>query len=190
MYDLTELQNIVRNKLPEKRYYHTLGVANTSATLAMRYGEDMERAFVAGLFHDIAKPYSDEKLLAKCRKYDLPVSQTEERSPYLLHGKVGAYLANTKYGIEDDQILKAITFHTTGRAGMSLLEKIVFLADYMEPNRREVPGLQEIRREAFCDLTKTVCMVLRDTVNYLETKADREIDETTRLAYQYYCDEE
>lgn len=186
-YDLFELQKAVWERLPEKRYLHTLGVSHTSANLALRYGLDMTDAFLAGLFHDIAKPYNDKKMLEKCKKHGLPISAVEERNPYLLHGKLGAWMTENKFHIDNPEILSAITYHTTGRADMTEMEKIVFLADYMEPNRPEVPGLFEVRKMAFEDLEKAVFMVLRDTVAYLSGSPEKEMDERTMEAYQFYA---
>lgn len=185
-YDLLALQKEVSERLSEKRYLHTLGVAHTSAALALRYGEDMTEAFLAGLFHDIAKPYSDKKMLEKCTKHGIYISEVEQRNPYLLHGKLGAWITEHKFRIEVPEILSAITWHTTGRAGMTNMEKIVFLADYMEPNRPEVPGLSKIRGNAFVDLDQTVYMVLRDTVEYLSSVPGKEMDAQTMEAYWFY----
>ena len=185
-YDLLALQKEVRERLPEKRYLHTLGVAHTGAGLALRYGEDMTAAFLAGLFHDIAKPYSDKKMLEKCRKHGIFISEVEERNPYLLHGKLGAWITENKFHIEVPGILSAITFHTTGRADMTDMEKIVFLADYMEPNRPEVPGLSQVRKTAFQNLETAVYMVLRDTVEYLSNHPEKEMDAQTMEAFRFY----
>ncbi len=102
----------------EKRFEHTLGVEYT-----------------AGLLHDCAKCLSDEKRLSICIKNSIPVHKLEKKNPFLLHAKVGAYLAEKKYHVEDPHILNAIRSHTTGRPNMSLLEKIVFIADYIEAER-------------------------------------------------------
>ena len=128
------------------RYQHTLGVANTSACLAMCHGADMNKAYIAGLLHDCAKCVPDD---VKIAQFGLPISDIEFESPYLLHSKLGAYYAAHKYNVEDDEICSAIQWHTTGKPAMTLLEKIVFIADYIEPNRREIPGLSKIRRHPF-----------------------------------------
>ena len=129
-----------------KRFVHTQGVEYTAAALAMRYGEDVERAQVAGLLHDCAKCMGNDKLLSACEKHHIPVTDVERRNPYLLHAKVGSYLAKKEYKVEDPEILSAILYHTTGHPNMTLLEKIIFTADYIEPGRKQAPNLKIIRQ--------------------------------------------
>ena len=142
-----------------KRFTHTLGVEYTAAALAMRYSEDVERAQIAGLLHDCAKCMENDKLLSVCEKYHLPATDVETRNPYLLHARVGSYLAKKEYKIEDPEILSAILYHTTGRPGMTLLEKIIFTADYIEPGRKQAPNLTQIRHLAFTDLDAAVTKI-------------------------------
>ncbi len=188
-YNILELQNLMKDVLTEKRYAHTIGVQHTAACLAMRYGEDVEKASIAGLLHDCAKCLTDEDLLQECEKYNIEITPLERRNPYLLHGKLGAYYTKNKYGIDEDDICEAIKYHTTGRPEMTLLEKIIFIADYIEPLRKEIPGLSAIRREVFIDINKAVYMALENTLNYLKHTAhgqQKEIDEMTVRAYEYY----
>ena len=107
--------------------------------------------------------------------------------PFLLHAKLGAYVASSKYDIKDEEILTAITYHTTGRPGMSLLEKIVYISDYIEPMRDKAPNLPKVRKIAFEDLDECMYEILKDTLEYLEENP-KEIDSTTRDAYVYYKD--
>ena len=183
--NIMKLQKKLQKELDEDRYCHTLGVMYTSAALAMRYGEDMEKAQVAGLLHDCAKCIPNEKKKKLCEKYKIPVTQVEEGAPFLLHAKLGAYLAKTKYNVSDPEILQAITWHTTGKPDMTLLEKIVFLADYIEPARYKAAHLHEIRDIAFVDIDQAVYMTLRDTLRYLESGIGA-VDEMTKSAYVYY----
>lgn len=184
--DIRQIEDDVKKSLKPKRFRHTIGVKYTSICLAMRYGEDLDKAAAAGLLHDCAKNLSDEKLLSLCREKGIPVSEAEERSPYLLHGRVGAYFARTKYGITDEDILGAITWHTTGCPDMSLLEKIVFTADYIEPGRDTAPNLDKLRQLAFTDLDAAVIEILRQTLEYLRAEG-KEIDPQTELTYNSYC---
>lgn len=184
-YDFKETETKLQNILPAKRYRHTLGVSYTSACLSMKYGYDMEKAQMAGLLHDCAKYMSDEKLLKKCRDYSIQITKTEEKSAYLLHAKLGAYYAKRKYHIEEPEILNAITYHTTGRPDMKLLEKIVFTADYIEPSRKIIPGLNKIRNMAFENLDIAVFLILEHTLSYL-SEIGQDIDETTIDAYEFY----
>ena len=107
--ELYEIEEKLCKKQNPRRFRHTLGVQYTSVCLAMRYGESLEKAAYAGLLHDCAKHMDNDKLLQKCGKHGLPVSDAERRNPFLLHGKVGAWLAEHKYGIADRDILDAIT---------------------------------------------------------------------------------
>ncbi len=168
-----------------KRFEHTLGVEYTAAALAMRYDCDVWAAQIAGLLHDCAKCLTDEKRLSICKRNKIPITAVEKKNPFLLHAKVGAYLAQKKYGIKDEDILSAIRSHTTGRQNMSTLEKIVFIADYIEPGRTHAPSLAEIRKLAFVDLDRAFLRILEDTLDYLnETGGD--IDPMTEETWKYY----
>lgn len=185
---LRKLRKDMQKVQDAKRYEHTLGVEFTAAALAMRYGAPVADAQKAGILHDCAKCMSDEKRLKICEKHDIPVSDIERRSPFLLHGKAGAYLAENKYGIRNrPEIINAIRYHTTGRENMSLLEKIVFVADYIEPGRRHAPNLAEIRSLAFDNLDRAVLRILEDTLKHLKTTGG-EIDPMTETVYRYYLD--
>ena len=168
-----------------KRFEHTLGVAYTATALAMRYGVSLKNAELAGLLHDCAKCLTDEKRLAICEKHNISMNEIERRNPFLLHAKVGSYLAMEEYHINDPDIINAILNHTTGRPGMSDLEKIVFVADYIEPNRKNAPNLAEIRKLSFEDLNLAMVRILGDTLQYLES-TEEEIDPMTRKTYEYY----
>ncbi len=184
-HELSKLRKEMEKIQDGKRYEHTLGVAYTAANLAACHGENIEHALIAGMLHDCAKCLSDEKLLAICEKQKLPVSAEEQKKPSLLHARVGSYLAGKEYHITDQNIINAIHNHTTGRPGMSLLEKIIFIADYMEPGRKQAPRLEQIRRIAFSDLNQAMLMILEDTLFYLQDSGSV-IDQTTRETYDYY----
>ena len=183
---LRELRKKVKKVQDMKRYEHTLGVEFTAAALAMRYGGSVTDAQVAGILHDCAKCLADEKRLKICKKHDIPISEVERRNPFLLHAKAGACLAEEKYDVRNKpEILDAIRYHTTGRENMSLLEKIIFVADYIEPGRRQAPNLQEIRRLAFENLDAAVLRILEETLAHLK-KSGGEIDPVTESVYNYY----
>lgn len=183
--DLQKLKEKVAKVQDEKRFLHTIGVEYTAAALAMRYEINVSDAQIAGILHDCAKCLSNKKQLEICEENRIAISDTEKRNPFLLHGKVGAYLAQNKYGIEDENILNAIRFHTTGRKGMSDLEKIVFIADYIEPGRTKAKNLNEIRKLAFEDLDKAIVRILEDTLTYLK-QSNGEIDEMSEMTLDYY----
>ena len=184
-YNIQKLERKLRKELDADRYQHTLGVMFTASALAMDYKEDIMSAQVAGLLHDCAKCIPNDKKIRMCREYGLEISKVELQSPYLLHSKLGAYLAKEKYGVEDEEILSAIRWHTTGRPNMTMLEKIIFTADYIEPARFKAENLEHIRWLAFHDLNQAVYQILEDTLHYLDS-GKGEIDEMSRSAYRYY----
>ena len=182
---LKKLRRAMEKVQDSKRFEHTLGVEYTAAALAMRYGCDVRDAQIAGLLHDCAKCLTDEKRLSICKKNKIPVTAVEKKNPFLLHAKVGAYLAYQKYGVSNPDILNAIRSHTTGRQNMSTLEKIVFIADYIEPGRTQAANLAEIRKLAFLDLDKAFVRILADTLDYLKDTGN-EIDPKTEETWKYY----
>lgn len=182
---LEQIENELRQILKPDRFQHTLGVMYTAGNLAACYEYAMEKSIAAGLLHDCAKCMKDEERLDICHKQNIVVSPLEEKQPHLLHGKVGAYLAKTKYGILEESVLHAIQVHTTGCVKMSLLDKILFVADYIEPHRNKASNLPAIRKMAYQDLDECVYMILKDMLLYLEDTT-QDIDETTQEAYQYY----
>lgn len=185
IYDLPKMEKKLKKYLDKNRFLHTQGVMYTCASLAMVYDMDIEKAQVAGLLHDCAKCIPNDKKISLCKKNHIPISDFEMENPFLLHAKLGAYLASKKYHVTDELILSAITYHTTGRPMMRPLEKIVFIADYIEPHRNKAPHLSEVRKMAFKDLDECVYMILRDTLQYLRSNP-KDIDTTTEDAFTYY----
>ena len=183
--DIRKIRKAMEKALDPKRYEHTLGVAYTAAALAMRYGDDVNNAILAGMLHDCAKCLTNEKRLSICEKYNIAVNEAERKNPYLLHAKVGSFLAMKKYGVTDKDVINAILNHTTGKPAMSLLDKIVYVADYIEPRRNKAPNLTEVRKLAFLDLDEALYKILSDTLEYLD-EGSGEIDQMTMKAYEYY----
>ena len=180
-----KLRKQLENELKPDRFDHTLGVAYTAANMAFLYGADIEKALIAGYIHDCAKCMTHEEQIKICEKNDIEITEVERKNHSLLHAKVGMYLARTKYDVYDPEILGAIRWHTTGREDMTLLEKIVYIADFIEPNRRPLENMAEIRKEAFTDLDKCLAHILHDSVIYLKT-IGKEVDEATMNAYEFY----
>lgn len=183
--DVDKLQNKMKKTLEPKRYEHTLGVAYTAANLAFVYDVDSKKAIVAGLLHDCAKCLSHQKRITVCKKNSIDVSNVELENPVLLHAKVGAFYAKNKYGVDDETIIDSILYHTTGRPDMGILEKIIYVADYIEPHRKKLPNLAEIRKIAFSDIDMAVFLILENSLNYLE-KGKTQIDPVTRETYDFY----
>ena len=182
---IDEMTAILKETLTEKRFKHSIGVMETAAYLAKKHGADVEKATIAGLLHDCAKCLSDHKRLSICEKHNISITDIEKRNPFLLHAKVGAFLAAEDYKIADPDIIQAILNHTTGRPEMSLLEKIVFVADYIEPGRKHAPNLNMLRKMAFEDLDQALLQILEDTLEYLRNGGG-EIDTMTENTYEYY----
>ena len=185
---LKKIKKELKKELDKNRYQHTLGVMYTASCLAMRHGGDMQEAMYAGLLHDCAKCIPIDKQIHLCEKNHIPIRDVERKNPHLLHAKLGVFLAKSEYGIKDKTILHAIEVHTTGSPGMNLLDKIVFVADYIEPNREKAFGLPEIRRLAFADMDQAVVRILHDTMHYLNQKKGA-IDPKTQETYQYYIEQ-
>lgn len=179
------IENRLKKDLTDNRYRHTLGVTYTATALAMCYGADIQKARLAGLLHDCAKCIPNAEKISICKKEKIKVTDFELEHPVLLHAKLGAFVARTKYKVKDEDVLNAIIWHTTGKPEMTLLEKIVFIADYIEPNRDKAPHLDEIRRLAFSDLDLCVYEIMKDTIEYLQ-KNPKSMDTMTLSAYNYY----
>ena len=183
---MKKLRKAMQKELNSKRYEHTLSVAYTAANLAMVHGANIDKALVAGMLHDCAKCIPGKKLISICEKNSIDISEVEISNPSaLLHAKVGAHLAHTKYKVNDEDIINAIKYHTTGRPDMSKLEKILYIADYIEPGRKHATNLKQIRLMAYQDLDKTLLKILEDTLSYLRS-CDGQIDPMTKETYDYY----
>lgn len=180
-----EIRDELQKILPQKRFYHTIGVSDTAMMLGALYGQDMNALRLAGLLHDCAKGYKISENVELCENAGIEVTDAERINPQLLHAKLGAYFAKEIYGVTDTNILDAIACHTTGKIGMTFFEKILFVADYIEPCRDRAKRLQEIRTEAFNDIDKCLIMILEDTLSYLN-ELGIEPDMTTQSVYDYY----
>ncbi len=182
--NLQHIRKNLKKNLKKSRFEHTLGVEFISAALAMKYSADIYKAQLSGLLHDCTKNLTDAEQLSYCKSNNIEITKVEERYPYLVHGKTGAHYAKETYDINDLEVLDAIKHHTTGKINMTLLEKIVFTADYIEPSRNKAPNLNKIRKIAFENIDEAIILIFEDTLNYLKTN-NQEIDSTTLNAYQY-----
>lgn len=182
---LKSLKEKLSKELDKKRFAHTMGVAYTAANLAMAHEEDLYDAYLAGLLHDNAKCISSSEKRKLCKKYKIVLNEAEEKNPDLIHAKLGAVLAKEKYGVKDSFILNAIRYHTTGRPGMTELEKIIYIADYIEPNRKTLPDMPKIRKTAFRNLDEAMVLILQSTLQYLTDKK-ASIDRLTQDTFDYY----
>jgi predicted HD superfamily hydrolase involved in NAD metabolism len=161
----------VKAEMPERRWLHTQGVMETAVTLAIRFGEDPVRSELAAILHDVAKYWKVERMEQVIRDQDLP-SVLLQYDKELWHAPVGAWVAEHEYGVTDAEVLDAIRYHTSGRREMSKLEKIVYLADYMEPGR-DFPGVAAIRELSEQDLNAALLAGFNSTITFLLEKGKR-----------------
>ena len=185
---IKDLKKELKKEMDDSRFEHTMGVMYTCGALAMRYGYDLEKAMLAGLMHDCAKCMPNAKKLKMAEKHHLEISELERKNPFMLHAKLGAFLAKKKYDIEEEEILDAIRWHTTGRPQMTLLDKIVYIADYIEPKRDKAPNLAVIRQMAFTNLDDALLKILTDTLGYLGDSSEH-VDSMTKMTYDYYINQ-
>jgi predicted HD superfamily hydrolase involved in NAD metabolism len=183
--EICEYRKKLRKILKPDRYEHSLSVSFTSICLAMRYGADLYQAEVAGLLHDCAKQFSDEELIKLCKKEKVELTDDVLKAPQVIHSVFGAVYARNEFGIEDREVLSAIYNHTLGKPNMSLLEAIVFTADYIEARRYKASRLSEIRKLAFEDLDRAVYEINYDTITYLEESGGF-ICKDSYDTYRYY----
>lgn len=183
--NILSLRKYLKKNLSPSRYEHTLSVSFICMALAMRYGCDLEKAELAGLLHDCAKRYDDETLIKKCGKRGITLTESEHKAPAVIHAKLGAWMAEHKFGIADPDILSAIACHTTGKPAMGLLDEILYVADFIEPRREQIPSLPQMRMLAFQDLDQALFEIMGGILNYLELNKV-EADDKTKQAYEYY----
>ncbi len=179
------LRKQLKSKLDPMRFEHSVSVSFTCTALAMRYGYDIQKAELAGLMHDCAKRFTDSELIQKCQKHGVALTEAEIKAPAVIHAKYGAYLAENKYGIHDLEIISAIACHTTGKTDMTTLDKLLYIADYIEPRRDKAANLPQMRYLAFQDLDETMYEILKATIEYLSQKGSS-IDPMTLQAFQYF----
>ncbi len=164
-----DIKNFARDSLNEKKFNHCLRVEKMAVKLAKIYGVDEQKVKIAAIAHDCAKFFSHDKMLGYMRKYDQNIDEIQKSVPYLLHGPVAALRIKEKFNISDEDILNSIRYHTTGRKGMTLLEKIIYMADLIEDGR-DFKGVEEIRKEAFKNLDKALIMGCNTTMSYVMAK--------------------
>jgi predicted HD superfamily hydrolase involved in NAD metabolism len=150
--------------MTEKRRNHTYAVAEEAKKLAQRYGEDVEKAELAALFHDFFRGTAEKSLNGYVRQLGLDSAYLDNAN--LAHSKIAAYIMEKDYHIRDRDIINAVSYHTAGRANMSKLEKIIYLADAIEPNRC-YPGIEEIRNLAYRDLDQACLKSLERSIDYI-----------------------
>lgn len=176
----------IRAKLGEvirrKRLKHTMMTCLEAVKLAKRYGADTKKARLAALLHDCIK-LPNKELLEYCAGNCIDISDEERQNPYLIHSRLGAVLAMEKYGVTDPEVLSAISCHTIGRVGMSLMDRIIYVADKIEPTR-DYEGVDEIRETAYRDLNRAMLLVMRHSADYT-LKSGRAVNPATESVIGY-----
>ncbi len=159
----------LRRALNQKRYRHSIGVEKEAVKLARIYGADIRKARIAGLLHDCAKGFKDAGAIEAAKEYALKPDDYQMQAPKLLHAPLGAKVAALEYGVNDPEILSAIQFHTTGKENMTLLEKIIYIADMVEAGR-DFPGVEALREMAETDLDSALTASIRQCVEHVKSK--------------------
>ena len=185
-----EIQETLKQNLGEKRYLHSQGVMYTAAALAMVHDQItqkdlVEKAILAGLLHDCGKSGSLKEQEQLCAELQVRLTPAEIQHPNLIHAKLGAHLAETIYQVTDSDVLAAIRHHTVGRENMSLLEKIIYMADLIEPWRSHYPRIEEIRLLAFTDIDQAVALSTAEVIRYLQ-RSGREVDPSILITLKHY----
>ena len=181
-----ELDDYVKKELSEKRYRHTLSVAGEAKKLAKLNNmseEDVRRVTLAAVFHDAAKELPKDEMNALVEKYGL--DERYKGNSNLAHGKLASKLIEDRFGVDDNEIINAISFHTTGRKNMSMVERVVFLADAIEP-LRNFDGVETVRKISYDNIDKGCHKMLVDTMEYLEKEKKAEIDPDTVEAEKWF----
>jgi predicted HD superfamily hydrolase involved in NAD metabolism len=181
--EIVALEQYLKAHLDDRRIVHSRQTAKAAVALAKRYGADENKALVAGLLHDVAKGACRHGMLGVAEKYHVDADEVEKENPELLHGKVGAAMVQMDLGIDDEDILSAIRWHTTGRAGMSLLEKIIYIADLIEPGR-DFSGIDAIRELASRNIDEAMLAALKQVMDFVTCKGFT-LHPNSVEAYQY-----
>lgn len=176
-----DIISYIENNLNKKRLNHTYGVRDTAVKLAKIYGEDEEKAELAALFHDMAKHIKGDNLNYYVKHLGLDNKYLDNSN--LAHGKIAAILMKKDFNVDDEDIISAVSYHTTGKENMTLLEKIIYIADAIEPNR-DYPGVEELRKLAFNNLNKAIILSMESTIKRVDELGGY-LDDDTIKALDY-----
>ena len=176
-----EAKDLVKGRLSEKRYQHTLNVKKMAVKLARRYGVNEEKAALAALLHDAAKEIPKEEMKAWMAQYPQYAEGGESRPIPVWHGVCAAILARTEWGVTDEAVLSAIACHTAGKPGMTKLDKVVYLAD-MTSKERDWPGVNKLRKLEMKDLDAAMLAALKQTNDFVLSQG-KPLDPMSKAAY-------
>ncbi len=177
------MKDKLKKALKPKRYQHSLGVAKTARILAQKYGANVEKAYIAGLLHDCAKLPDIKEQMKLAKKYGMEFDEVTLKCPAVIHAPLGARHAKEEYGITDKEILDAIEYHTVGRANMTLMDKIIYVADMIEPTR-DFDGVEKLRKMADKSLDKVLKACLKQSIIH-NIKKDSVVHPNTLEAWNY-----
>lgn len=166
MWTENEIIEYLKSNLKESRFKHSLSVRDTAVKLAEKYDADVEKARLAGLVHDCAKNLKSSEIIDICTEAGYNLNEVEICNPEILHGLAGSIIAKNKMGIVDEDVLSAVRFHTTGKKNMTLLEKLIYIADYVEP-LRDFPGVDELRKTINKNLDEAMLLSFDQTIKYV-----------------------
>ena len=166
-----EQRRELQRRLKKSRFAHSIGVANTAVKLAKKFGVDVNKAYVAGLLHDCAREFENEDLPAEAVKRGIKIGEVEKVAPLLLHAYIGSKMVTEIYGVDDEEIVQAIYRHTVGAKNMSALDKIIYFADMIEPNRN-YPGVDKLRElaETSNNLDEIILTALGESIIFVVQK--------------------
>lgn len=177
------MKDKLKSVLSEKRYNHVLGVCDEAVKLADCYGADKDKAYTAGLLHDCAKEYSIDTQIKLCAEYGIKLDAVTLNCTAVIHAPLGAAVAEKLYGIEDKEILEAIRCHAVAKENMSLLDKIIYIADMIEPSR-DFNGVDILRKTAYEDIDRAFIMGLKQSILF-NTGKNNIIHPDTIVAWNY-----
>ena len=164
---IDEMRRTLQSRLKKSRFAHSIGVANAAVALAKRFGVDEEKAYIAGLLHDCAREFENEQLPAEAVKRGIEIGEVEREMPLLLHSYIGAEMISEIYGINDPEIKQAVWRHTVGGRNMTKLDKIIYFADMIEPNR-DYPGVKELRELAqTAELDEMLLTAMSESIKFI-----------------------
>ncbi len=166
-----EMRRELQRRLKKSRFAHSIGVANTAVKLAKKFGVDADKAYMAGLLHDCAREFENEDLPAEAVKRGIKIGAIENVAPLLLHAYIGAQMVTEIYGVNDKEIIQSIYRHTVGARNMSMLDKIIYFADMIEPNR-DYPGVDKLRElaETSTNLDDIILTALNESIIFVIQK--------------------
>lgn len=176
-------KNKLKSMLSEKRYKHSLGVCDEAVKLAEKYGADTEKAYTAGILHDCAKGYDTDEQIKLCQKYGVVLDDITLACKPVIHAPLGAKIAKTEYGVNDKDVLDAIMCHTVAKENMSLLDKIIYIADMIEP-MRDFDGVEELRKAAYENIDRAFILGLKQSIVFNAQK-NKIIHPNTLSAWNY-----